>query len=526
MFILAKTQWRLISNNNKITTYKLSSIRREFLKAIYSCIYILSFLIPNLIFSQINYNHDTLINKKLLYVDSAPIKTKFSIFDFNPYRSFSKSSFILPIQFDYRNNTNRPFGDNDGDFVQTNGTQIFLRTPVYFCSKYFDVLIDPMINTSYRKNYEISGSWGANYSNANLNLFKLKSTIRFKWKQLGLEIGNHNYTQGPANIDHLLMSKNAPGFNHLNIGTIQPVKLGFAHWELQLTSGILESTKGKFPLENYNLQNPTSINSTSNRYFSGLLLSFSPVFLKNNTFGLIRQFQMPELELHRINGFYNKYFPVLGEASKKSVGGLNEDKINRDQQLALFYRLQIPSIKSVISMEYGWNDHKWDMRDLLTSWPHSLAYIASFKKLFPKKYGYNDLVIEYVNMKQPIEYSVRDAGDWYVHGDGEGFTNQGQILGVGGSNGKGLNKLTVLYRLNTNRSVNTFRISQIKNDHSYNGQSIWNDWFFSYSRIQKMNKVCLRAELAFIHSRNFTFIPKKQMNSIQINISYIHQLFK
>jgi len=476
-------------------------------------------------FSQIDYEYDTILNQKILNPGLKPSNSCFSIFDFIGQDQKSSLKYLLPIQFHFRNNFNRPFGENDGEFIQTAGAQFVFKAPLFLMSKYIDLVVDPTYQSLANASYKKSDDWGTFY-NEKQHFLKLRSSVRFKWKELALELSNHNYVQGSTNINHLLMSKNAPGFNHVKIGTMQPVKLGFAHWELQLISGLLKSSRKEFPLENYNLQNSIYINSDLDRYFSGLLFSISPIFLKNNTFGILRQFQLPENEFPRVKGFYNKYLPVLGEATKKSVGGLNEDKINRDQQLIFFYKLHVPVVKSTLSIEYGWNDHKWDMRDLLTSWPHSLSYIVSYKKLFPRKQGYNDLVIEYVNMKQPLEYAVRNAGDWYVHGNGEGFTNQGQILGVGGSNGIGLNKLNLLFRVNNAKSVNSIRVSQIKNDHSYYGQTVWNDWIFSLARSQKIENSSLRTELSFIRSLNYAFLSNKNLNAFQINISYIYNLRK
>jgi hypothetical protein len=478
------------------------------------------------LFSQIIFDSDTVINKNILNDSLYTLKSQLNIFDFLPNTAKRSLNLSMPVEFHFRNNFNRPFGQNDGDFIQAAGLQTVLRLPVGFYSKNVDFLIDPFFHVLNATKYEISPKWGSDAQKIETNTLNLRGSLRFKWRKLEMIIGNHNYLMGPTNIDHLLISNNASGFMHLKLGTKSLVKLGFAHWEIALISGLLESSQGKFPLENYNLQHIISPKFSNDRYYSGLLLSISPTFLKNNTFGIIRQFQLPVNEIDRIKGVYNKYFPVLGEASKKSVGGLNEDKINRDQQLTLFYRLLIPSSKSTISMEYGWNDHKWDMRDLLTSWPHSLSYILSFKKIISKSnnLSYKDLVIEYVNMKQPLEIAVRDAGDWYVHGNGEGFTHRGQILGVGGSNGIGINKLTFQYRVFTEHSINTFKFSNIKNDRSYQGQAIWNDWVFSLSRIQRFLNMSLKAELGYIRSNNYAFIFEKKKNAFQLNVSYYHQL--
>jgi hypothetical protein len=213
-----------------------------------------------------------LINKNILNDSLYTLKSQLNIFDFLQNTAKRSLNISMPVEFHFRNNFNRPFGQNDGDFIQATGLQTVLRLPVGVYSKNVDFLFDPFFHVLNARTYEISPQWGSGTQKIDVNPLNLRGSLRFKWSELELIVGNHNFIMGPTNIDHLLMSNNASGFKHLKLGTKSPVKLGFAKWEIVLISGLLESSQGKFPLENYNLQHIISPTFSNDRYYSGLLL--------------------------------------------------------------------------------------------------------------------------------------------------------------------------------------------------------------------------------------------------------------
>jgi hypothetical protein len=484
---------------------------------------VLSLIFTGSAHAQVHFDTDTLKNRSILSgnITSPLITDLFSSTDSN------QSIFrILPLALHGRYSTNRPFAENDGSFVADNGFQSILQLGMAGRWKPFEWQIFPQFHAMLPTAYQTSPKWGTS-SSTNRNEISLQgSYVKLNLWKFAFRAAEGNMLRGFTNIDHLLLANNAPGFRHLGFGSTKPISIGIGQLEFDLSAGSLKPTETLFLQENNYLKPfPASYTPLGNRQFNGLTIVFHPAFLKNSSFGLIRQFQYTNIELQKISDPLNKYLPVLTGIFKNSIGGRAEDTIKRDQQISLNYALRIPSINTELSLEYGWNDHKWNSRDLLLSWPHSLAYIISIKKLFPRKVGYGDLVLEYTHMKQQLEYTMRDAGDWYYHYQSKvGFTHQGQILGVGGANGQGLNKFTVQYRSITPKTNWMFRYQLIANDHVYLKWPIWKDHVFSVANSRNFGRLTMRNEVKAIQSSGYAFVLGKHKTSFQTNCSIYYRL--
>jgi hypothetical protein len=485
-------------------------------------------LISSLVFfsfahAQVAFDTDTLKNFSLLSRNSpSPLFTDL----FSATDSTQSIFRILPLALHGRYNTKRPFAENDGSFTADNGFQSILQLGLAGRWKPIEWQISPQFHTMLPTAYETSPKWGTSNSTKQNEISLQGSYVKFNLWKFTLRAAEGNMLRGFTNIDHILLGNNAPGFRHLGFGSSKPISIGIGKLEFDLVAGSLRAVETSLPQEN-NYLKPFPVNYTplGNRQYNGLTIVFHPSFMKNSSFGLIRQFQYTNNEMNRLNDPLNKYLPVLMGIFKNSIGGRAEDTIKRDQQISLNYALRIPSINTELSLEYGWNDHKWNSRDLLLSWPHSLAYIISLKKLFPRKTGYGDLVLEYTHMKQQLEYSMRDAGDWYYHYQSKvGFTHQGQILGIGGSNGQGLNKFTVQYRSVTPKNNWMFRYQLIANDHAYLKWPIWKDHVFSAANSRNFGRLTMRNEVKTIQSSGYAFVLGKHKTSFQTNCSIYYRL--
>ena len=473
--------------------------------------------------AQVSFETDTLKNVSILSGDSTiPIIT-----DLFSSTDRTQSIFrFLPLELHGRYNTKRPFAENDGSFSAENGFQSIVQPGMAGRWKNVDWRLSPMLYTTLPTAYQTSKKWGTSTS-AKRNELSLQGTfIKFQVWKFSLRAAEGNMLRGATNIDHLMLGNNAPGFRHLGFGSYKPISIGIGKLEFDLVAGSLRAVETSLPQENNYLKPfPASYTPLGNRQFNGLTVVFHPAFMKNSSFGLIRQFQYTNSEMKKVSDLLNKYLPVLTGIFKNSIGGRAEDTIKRDQQISLNYALRIPSIHTELSFEYGWNDHKWNSRDLLLSWPHSLAYIISMKKLFPRKVGYGDLVLEYAHMKQQLEYTMRDAGDWYYHYQSKvGFTHQGQILGIGGSNGQGLNKFTIQYRSVNQKRTWMFRYQLIANDHAYLNWPIWKDHVVSVANIKSFKRLTLRSEIKAIQSSGYAFVSGQPKTSIQTNCSMYYKL--
>jgi hypothetical protein len=459
-------------------------------------------LYPFISFAQVIYDGDTAVNKLLLRAYSDSI--------------LNNSQKDLNIQFFHhaRLNLARPFGQNDGAMKQLKGQQHIAGLHVSGEAKHVEWSMMPQfcVEAPFREKIRSTPQLES-------------STLAFKNKIFNFRFSNAPFVWGVSHIDHLMMGFNAPGFKHIGLRSEKPLNIILGKLKFDLVAGKLDPAVSGGDNEN-------AVNSTlntspdlGNRFFNGISVSLQPAFFKNSELGIIRQYQLPRNDLDYIPGIVNRYLPVLSGITKKSIGGTLEDSVRRDQQIAFFYILQIPTQKARLSIEYGWNDHKWHLRDLLLSWPHSAAYIISFKKLFTTSKGYDDLVVEYVNMKQQLEYTVRDAGDWYVHGSSPlGFTHKGQVLGVAAPNGIGVNKLHASFRRNIRLFSMGIGYSLIKNDHSYLAQTIWTDHVFRMSIIHRVRNYCFRFESNFVHANGYEFKKNRNWSSLQTNFSVYYKL--
>jgi hypothetical protein len=130
-------------------------------------------------------------------------------------------------------------------------------------------------------------------------------------------------------------------------------------------------------------------------------------------------------------------------------------------------------------------------------------------------------------MKQHLEQSLREAGDWYsFHSGSVGPTHLGQILGVGGSNGLGTNRLLVDYRINSDFKSFSVRLARVVNDHSYmlGRPRIWRDYLFSVSHTKKINEIYFRSEISYLYSSALWF-SNMSKSSFQLNFSIVRSVF-
>ncbi len=484
---------------------------------------ILSIFLTQSAQAQISYDADTLKNRSILLGErNTPMITDlFSSQDSNC--SFFK---ILPLAWHVRYNGNRPFAENDGSFAAYGGFQSITQLGIEARIKPIEIRFSPQLHNILPQAYDVSKTWGSQNLGKRHELSLQGSFLKFHIWKFSLRAAEGNLLLGSTNLDHLMLGNNAPGFRHLGLSTSKPVGIGIGSLEFDLIAGTLSSLNPYLPQEIANLKShPASFAKIGDRRFSGLTLVYHPSFLKNSSFGLIRQFQYTKIARQRLNGLVDKHFPVFEGFFKKNIGGSVEDNKERDQQVSLNYNLHIPSIHTVFSIEYGWNDHEWNLRDLLLSWPHSSAYIISAKKIFLNKNGYTDWVVEYAHLKQQLEYSVRNAFDWYQYGQSQlGFTQHGQVLGIGGSNGLGLNKFTIQYRNIQGPRHWMLRYQLIANDHAYLKWPIWKDHVFSAANSRNFGRLTMRNEVKAIQSSGYAFVLGKHKTSFQTNSSIYYRL--
>jgi hypothetical protein len=487
------------------------------------------FFIWQSIFAQNIYETDTLHNDDLKNnsISKSLAATRFEDFYFNNDSTWLNKFRLRRLQVEMRFSNNRPFGNTDGSLMQVPGFQALFNLQFSYVKKRFGFILSPLFLYSKSTGTTGNTTWGNSLNFIKGALASEGTTFFLNLRKIQLGLSDARFILGPTFIEHLLLGNNAPGFQHAYIRTSKPILVGIGNLLFDLSAGKLLPAYDKNPYENvFGLKSyipPIHRAQYMKRYYNSISLAINPIIFPNSYFGIIRQFQLPLKEMNEESNFVIRYLPIFQNIAKSSLGGSLEDSVARDQQLSIFYSLVIPSIRSRFSIEYGWNDHKWNLRDLFVAWPHSAAYIISFKRLGNFGRMKSDLVIEYVRMKQHLEQSLRDAGDWYTfHGRSVGPTHRGQILGVGGSNGLGTNKLYLIYRVSNEKVVHGIKYIILKNNHTYQRSRpyIWTDQVISFSSILKKKYYMIRSELVYVHARNYGLVSGNK-TSFQLNFGVV-----
>jgi hypothetical protein len=406
--------------------------------------------------------------------------TLFSIFSGHTFKNGSIK--ILPFTWKQQYNSKRPEGLNNGAMIPARGYQTMLSGGFY--ARYAWLSIQLMPELVWAKNSNFDGFpaehsndlWRSYYSYAHRQIdlpekfgdgpyqkaFWGQSSIRITKGAFSLGLSNENLWWGPGMKNALIMTNNAPGFRHVTLNTVKPVKTPIGSFEGQLIGGMLE-TSGYPAMDTLALllHGVKYIPKPSDwRYLNGIVLSYQPRWIPGLYVGASRVFQT----YHELMGktLYD-YLPVIMPISKKASG--NDVA---DQLAAIFIRLVAPKDHLEIYLEYGRGDHSYDLRDFLLEPEHSSGYLVGVRKLVPiarRKNEYIDLQLEITQLEAHVSVAKRTFARWYTHSRiTQGYTHQGQMLGAGIGSGSNMQSLQMSWVKNMKRFGVEFKRVAIKED--------------------------------------------------------------
>ncbi|MDP4292796.1 MAG: capsule assembly Wzi family protein, partial [Bacteroidota bacterium] len=384
--------------------------------------------------------------KKNVDPDSALHKSSSSKFDGTLH--FWKGNGILkllPVEWIQQYNSDHPYGINDGAMIPAKGYQtlfsagLFVRLgplsiqlkpeAVYAENKPFKGFPDYQNYLSYLDNIDLPERFR---DKPYQKLFWGQSSIRLTAGPVSFGLSNENLWWGPGTYNALLMTNNAPGFEHFTLNTVRPIKTPIGSFEGQLIAGRLE------------VSGDSATRNSDWRYLNWLELSYQPRWIPGLFLGVNRSFISYGKNLKSLND----YLPVITPVTKASDGGASEDAKGRDQIASLFMRWAWPEEHGEIYFEYGKEDHNWNMRDFLQEASHSAAYILGLRKLVPlkaRKDEYIQINMEVTQLESNSATINRGwTARWYTHSDiHEGYTNLGQVLGAGIGPGSNLQTIQI-----------------------------------------------------------------------------------
>jgi len=430
---------------------------------------------------------------------------------------------LLPINFLQKYNSHHPYGWNDGPLSFSKGYQFVGSGGVYLRLRNIHLTLRPEFFKTASEPYETSADWGQRTS-ALSKLTLGQSSLRMDFGPLSLGVSNQNLWLGPGLYSSLLMSNNAQGFKHFNIGTNRPLKTPIGSFEFSVIGGTLKTIENQF-FEQSNLK--TEIIKPNTRYLNIFSFVYNPILFKNLYFGFNRAFQQFS-QLNPSSNLNKYYFISLQPLFRNNY---RDDNLAIDQLLSGHVKLLFPKQHSEIYFEYGWNDGSSNLRDLTLELAHSAASIFGFKKLtYIKTNTYLLIEAEATKMAQSPGYLQRNAGNWYIHGlINEGYTNENQIMGAGSGVGNNLQTIALSYNKGWTKYGIKFQhishdpIRMISNwQDLYLGKVDWQDFSYGLILKQKRNHFLFNLNIEWVNSKNYLWQDKNNASNFYFFVNTIY----
>jgi hypothetical protein len=428
----------------------------------------------------------------------------------------TSKSLVLPVTLTTQYNSHHPYGYNDGSFIPASGFQTQLGFGVALKAGPVQLNLQPELVNATNPTYPTNGSYGYSNGKPYTKLYGGQSSLTISASAFSIGISTANKWWGPGNTSALIMSNNAPGFANIFIKTHRPAKTPIGNFEFELMGGRLE-TDSLQPYENFHLRaSPTLRNSW--RYMNAYILSYNPKWLPGVYVGLIRSLQRygPDV-VNGAGNFSSKYLPIVSKALQKK-NDWGDDTLNTDQVASFFVRIVFPKSKAELYVEYGKNDYSVNTRDYLIAPTHSVTHIVGFKKIVTlNKNRYLNLGIEFTQMSQSPDAILRNAGNWYEHGQiGQGHTNYNQIMGVG--SGFGANKQILMGTyINGNNRLGVF-IEKTNRDPE-NRSIFWTDMAYGIAPQVTVKNILLTAQFVFINSKNYAWEKDNNLSNFHAKLA-------
>ena len=448
---------------------------------------------------------------------------------------------LLPLTLQQQFNSNHPYGWNDGAMIPAKGYQTLISGGFYVkrgvlsiqFQPEFVYAANPAFNdfTSGHSTGELVGYYAYHNLIDNPERFgdgpyskmfwgQSSISLTFGWFSIGLS--NENLWWGPGIRNSLILSDNAPGFKHLTINTVRPVKTPMGYFEGQIIFGRLDGS-GYPPLSVTKLPNDSNLfvpKKADWRYFTGFNINYHPKWIPGLTLGLTRTF---DAYYHDVKGF-SGYIPFFFPYSKEAIAGANGDPFPRDQYTSFYARWLFKKAQAEVYFEYGLNDNSFNLRDFIGSPDHSRAYIFGLRKLIPVNGSGEQHILfsgEITQLSQSPDRLVRNAGGWYMHSQvTDGQTNEGQVLGAGTGSGGNLQSVEISWVSGLKKLGISFERFEHDVDfyQSYfpdlNGSSRkWVDFAFGLQGNWGYKNLIFNASLQTIKSFNYEWILKNYVPS-------------
>ena len=430
---------------------------------------------------------------------------------------------LLPINFLQKYNSHHPYGWNDGPLSFSKGYQFVGSGGVYMRWRNIHLTLRPEFFKTASEPYKTSGLWGQRTS-ALSKLTLGQSSLRMDFGPISVGASTQNLWLGPGRYSSLLMSNNAPGFNHFSFGTNRPLKTPIGIFQFNIIGGTLSDDENQ-GFENVNLKFLKKSNYT--RYLSLITISYTPPFFKNFFLIANRSFQQPT-QINPSNKLTNYYLIALKPLFRNTY---EDNSVAIDQLISGAAKYVFPKEHAEIYFEYGWNDGSSNSRDLMLDMSHSAASIFGIKKLqYLTEKSYINIEVEATQMAQRPSYLQRPAGSWYIHGQlTSGYTNMNQILGAG--SGLGNNLQTFAISWNNGWAKYGLKFQHIEQNPMQNvtvpellylSRTSWDDFCYGIKIKNKYKNILFDFNVEWVNSKNYLWHPNNKVSNLFMFLNTIY----
>ena len=437
---------------------------------------------------------------------------------------------LLPFTWQQQFNTHHPYSLNDGAMIPAKGYQTIISGGIYAQYGPLSIQLRPEYvfaeNQSfqgfykeqpdkvwaeyyYLNNYiDMPERFGENYYN---KLFWGQSSLRLTYGPVSLGISNENLWWGPGVRNSLIMGNSAPGFKHITLNTVKPIRTRIGSFEGQIICGRLENS-GFISLDTTHTYNGVKLYNQKRddwRYINAIVISYQPKWVPGLFLGVTRSFITYYEDMGRSIA---DFLPVITPLSKDANYKETESPFPNDQRASFFLRWLWQKAHAELYVEYMREDHAFNLRDFIVQAEYSHAYVFGIRKLFPltvHKDQFIQVNIEITQIEQKSQDPGRSSKYLYVHYAGipQGYTNKGQLLGAGIGPGSNMQSLSVSW-VKGLKSLGLEFERLVQNNDFHNAvirdsRAIWVDLGTSAFGEWNYKNLLFSAKLEFIKSLNY-----------------------
>ena len=355
-------------------------------------------------------------------------------------------SLVLP-EARHTHNSLLPFSLNDGALWTGRGTSWSLTTGVraewgpvrlfvlpeftYAANDSFPPPSAPPNPLPPASRRPYSSPWHANGQSIDLpyrfgnqriqQLWPGQSSLSIDWRGAVLGISTENEWWGPGIRNALIVSNNAPGFEHFFARPARPLRTRFGFFDARWIVGALQESR-------YFDYDPAN----DMRSVSMLGLTWTSPSDSGLTVGMARSVFAPAANRRHV---LRSAFDVFRDVGHPNARPYLDSVITpgRDQLISLFFRWAFPKDGFETYAEWARTEIPRSVRDFLLYPNHTQGYTLGLQWLGEPgaRNGRLRAQGEFTFLEQSTTYRYRDIGSWYTSRAAvQGYTNRGQSLGA------------------------------------------------------------------------------------------------